>query len=98
MAEVVNRLYSKQSKIKAKWAVSHCLKESGCYDDCPVNYRTSFVNYVTHVSNNRDRFSNCLVDQAERGVPHKDIVFVTKEGLISYFNEIMEDATNKTSS
>ena len=98
MAEVVNRLYSKESKVRAKSVVEHYLKEKGLYEYCPSNYRNNIVNYVTHICNNTDRFPNCLVNQAERGVSHEDVAFVTKERLVSCFNEIIEITSNKVGS
>ena len=98
MAEVVNRLCTKESKARAKSAVEHYLKEKGLYEDCPANCINGIAHYVTCTHNNTDRFPNCLVNQAESGVSHKDITFVTKEGLVSCFNEIIELTSNKVGS
>ena len=51
MAEVVNRLHTKESKARAKSAVEHYLKEKVLYEDFPSSYRNAIVNYITHIYN-----------------------------------------------
>ena len=93
MAEVVNKLCSKDVKQKTKLAVLHYLNEKDCMDEWGSNYLSSFVTFATCVHHNSTRFPLSLIDQHERGAPCTEVEFVTKSATVCFFQEIMEDTT-----
>ena len=93
MAEVVNKLCSKDVKLKTKLAVLHHLNKTCCMDEQGSNYQSSFVMFATHAHHNNTRFPLSLIDQHEQGVPCAEVEFVTKMATMCFFKEIMEDAT-----
>ena len=71
MPKVINSLHSKESKIKAKWAVDHHPREKDCYEEFHKNYKTCFICYATCVHNNRDCFLYRLLIKLNRAFPEK---------------------------
>ena len=85
MAEVVNKLCSKDVKLKTKLAVLHYLNEKDCMDEWGSNYLSSFVTFAICVHHNSTRFPLSLIDQHERGMPCTEVEFVTKTATTCFF-------------
>ena len=84
MAEVVNKLCSKDAKLKTKLVILHYLNEKDCMDEWGSNYQSCFVTCATHAHHNDTRFTLSLIDQHERGAPCAEVKFVTKTATMCF--------------
>ena len=78
MAEVVNKLFSKDIKQKNKISVLHYLNEKYFMDELGSNYQSTFITFVTCVHHNNNRFLLFLMHQLERGMLCEEVQFVTQ--------------------
>ena len=60
------------------------------------NYISPLIAFAIHIHNNTDRFPNSIIVQYECNTHYNDMLFVTRELLVTHFLEVVKDLTYRS--
>ena len=69
------------------------MNTNDCYNLFCKNYIPPLIAFATCIHNNIDLFPNSIIIQYKCNAYHNNIIFITREGVVAYFLEVIKDLT-----